>query len=75
MDQSNYDLALEFCQRALKEDNCLETAYRLSFRIYAAMGNQAAVVRQYQRCCEVLQRELNTEPSSQTQELYQGLLK
>jgi LuxR family transcriptional regulator, maltose regulon positive regulatory protein len=75
MEQANFDLALEYCQRALKEDNCLETAYRLSFRIYAAMGNRAAVVRQYQRCREVLLRELNAEPSSQTRELYQGLLK
>ena len=74
-DLSNYDLALDYCQRALKEDDCLETAYRLSFRIYAAMGNRAAVVRQYQRCCEVLQREINAEPSPQTQALYQDLLK
>lgn len=72
---ANYDLALEYCQRALDEDNCLEAAYRLSFRIYSAMGNRAAVVRQYQRCVEVLHREINTEPSPQTQTLYHDLLK
>jgi two-component SAPR family response regulator len=75
LDMANYDLALEFCNRALSVDNCLELAYRLSFRIYAAMGDRAAVVKQYSRCREVLLREINTEPSIQTQTLYQDLLK
>lgn len=72
---SNLDLALDFVQRALVEDSCLETAYRLSFQIYAAMGNRAAMVRQYQKCVEILQREVNAEPSPQTQALYNELLK
>ena len=72
---ANFNLALEFCQRALAIDNCLELAYRLSFRIYAAMGDRAAVVKQYSRCCEVLSREINTEPSLQTQSLYLELIK
>lgn len=72
---SNYELALEYVQRALDEDNCLEAAYRLSFRIYAAMGNRPALVRQYQKCCEVLQREINADPSPQTQALYLELIK
>jgi len=75
MGMGNYDLALDYCQRALNEDNCLEAAYRLSLKIYAAMGNRAALVRQYQRCVEVLQREINTDPSPQTQSLYQELVK
>lgn len=75
LDMANYSLALEYCQRALGVDDCLEIAYRLSFRIYAAMGDRVAVVRQYSRCCEVLLREINTEPSPQTQTLYQDLLK
>ena len=75
LEMANYGLALEYCQRALHVDNCLENAYRLSFKIYAAMGDRAAVVRQYNRCCEVLHREINTEPSPQTQTLYQDLLK
>jgi two-component SAPR family response regulator len=72
---SNYDLAQEYCQRLLNEDNLLEDAYRLALRIYAAMGNRAGLVRQYQRCVEVLEREINAPPSIQTQELYQGLLR
>jgi len=75
LDMADFNLALEFCQRALAIDNCLELAYRLSFRIYAAMGDRAAVVKQYSRCCEVLSREINTEPSLQTQSLYLELIK
>ena len=73
LEMANFDLALDYCNRALAADNCLELAYRLSFRIYAAMGDRAGVVKQYSRCCEVLQREINTEPSVQTQNLYQDL--
>ncbi len=72
LQMSNYELALDYIQRALDEDNCLEAAYRLSFRVYAAMGNRPAVVRQYQKCCEVLQREINATPSPQTQALLSG---
>ncbi len=75
LDKADFNLALEFCQRALAIDNCLELAYRLSFRIYAAMGDRAAVVKQYSRCCEVLSREINTKPSRQTQSLYLELIK
>jgi two-component SAPR family response regulator len=75
LDMGNFHLALEFCQRALAVDNCLELAYRLSFRIYAAMGDRAAVVKQYSRCCEVLLREINAKPSLQTEALYHDLLK
>lgn len=75
LDMADFTLALDFCQRALAVDSCLELAYRLSFRIYAAMGDRAAVVKQYTRCCEVLSREINTEPSIQTQSLYLELIK
>lgn len=75
LEMANHQMALEFCQRALAIDNCNELAYRLSFRIYAAMGDRAAVVKQYTRCVETLSREINTEPSLQTQVLYNDLLK
>ncbi|PKO09533.1 MAG: hypothetical protein CVU40_09535 [Chloroflexi bacterium HGW-Chloroflexi-2] len=75
LNQSNYDLALEYSQRAISEDNLLEDAYRLAMRIYAAMGNRAGLVQQYQRCVEVLEREINAPPSPQTHQLLEFLLK
>ncbi len=74
-DQSNYDLSLEYCQRAINEDILFEDAYRQAMRNYAAMGNRPAMVHQYQQCVEILEREINASPSRQTHELYESLLK
>lgn len=74
-DQSNYDLALDYCQRALNEDNLFEDAHRQAMRIFAAKGNRAAVVQQYQRCVETFEREINAPPSAQTHELFEQLKK
>ena len=75
LNQSNFDLALDYCQRAINEDNLLEDAYRLAMQIYASMGNRAAMALQYQRCVEVLDREINALPSPKTVELYEMLIK
>lgn len=75
LELANYELAHEYCQRLLNEDNLLEDAHRLALRIYAARGNRAGLVRQYQRCVETFEREINAEPSLQTQQLYHDLLK
>jgi LuxR family maltose regulon positive regulatory protein len=70
-----YGPALEYCQRALVEDACLEEAHRLAMRAHAALGNRAAVVRQFERCRQALQDEVNVPPSSQTIELYEMLIR
>ncbi len=66
--------ALDFSQRALEEDPCLEAAHRLAMRIHAAMGNRAAVARQYERCRQALLQEINALPSPQTQSLHDTLM-
>jgi len=73
--QSNYDLALDYCQRALNEDSLYEDAHRQAMRIFAAKGNRAALVQQYQRCVETFEREINATPSAQTHELFDLLKK
>lgn len=70
----NYEKALEFCQRALKEDSCQEDAHRISMRVYAAMGKRALVVRQYEMCRQALMSEVDAPPSYQTQSLYETLI-
>jgi two-component SAPR family response regulator len=66
--------ALNYCQRALKEDICNEEIYRSLMEIYADLGNKAAISKQYEICRRVLKSELNTRPSTQTVELYEKLL-
>jgi two-component SAPR family response regulator len=66
-------IALDYCQLALAEDLCLEEAYRLAMRAHAALGNRAAVVRQFEQCQQALLEEVNVPPSSQTVALYETL--
>lgn len=68
------DTALEWCQRVLVEDSCLEDAHRLAMRIYAATGNRVGVARQYSLCQRALQEEIAAPPSPQTEELYALLM-
>jgi DNA-binding SARP family transcriptional activator len=68
------DTALEWCQRLLYEDPCLEDAHRLAMSIYAATGNRAGVARQYSLCHKALQEEIAAPPSPQTEELYALLM-
>jgi DNA-binding SARP family transcriptional activator len=48
---------------------------RVAMRAHAAMGNLAAVVRQYELCVQALREEYGTRPSPQTVELYTALSK
>jgi DNA-binding SARP family transcriptional activator len=75
LEASEYRLALDYCQRALTEDSCLEEAHRLAMRAHAALGNRAAVVRQFESCQEALLNEVNFPPSSQTVTLYETLMR
>lgn len=67
--------SLEYCQLALNEDPCLEEAHRLAMRAHAAMGNRAAIVRQFKQCQQVLLEEVNVPPSTQTTALYETLIR
>jgi DNA-binding SARP family transcriptional activator len=71
--QGDYQATLEYCYRLLKDDNCLEEAYRLSMKANAQMGNQAQVIRQFELCCKALQKGVNAPPSVQTEQLYKSL--
>jgi LuxR family transcriptional regulator, maltose regulon positive regulatory protein len=74
LEQSDYSTALSYSQRALKEDTYLEEAHRLAMRAYGLVGNRAAVIRQYELCRQALMEELGTDPSDQTQILYENLI-
>lgn len=74
LEMGDYHTALEICHKTLKEDRCLEEAHRLAMQAYAALGNRAAVKRQYDECCWALRQEIDSEPSNQTQSLYKTLI-
>lgn len=68
------DRALDWCQRLLEEDPCLEDVHRLIMQIHAASGNRAGVVRQYELCQRSLEEEIAAPPSALTEELFASLM-
>jgi DNA-binding SARP family transcriptional activator len=64
---------LTVCHKLLVEDPCLEEAHRLVMEAYSRLGNQAALARQFERCCQVLKEEVHSPPSQQTRDLYEKL--
>ncbi|TLM99774.1 hypothetical protein FDZ73_21120, partial [bacterium] len=74
LEQHKFEQALTCSQRLILEDHS-EEAYRLSMQIFAAMGNRAGIARQYEQCRQVMEDEFGSEPSLQTQQLYQALIR
>jgi TolB-like protein/Tfp pilus assembly protein PilF len=64
------DAAIETAQRLLQLDQTREETHRLLMRLYAAAGQRAQALRQYQQCRETLQRELQAQPDIETERLY-----
>jgi LuxR family maltose regulon positive regulatory protein len=75
LETGEYELALEYCRRALVQDPSLEAAHCLAMRAHAAMGDRAAVARQFERCQQTLLAEINVPPSPQTEALYETLMR
>lgn len=74
LERKEYSAALESVQRVLEEEPCQEDAHRLAMRVYAALGNRAAIARQYAQCEQALLTEIDASPSPQTAHLYQTLM-
>lgn len=66
--------ALDYCQRALTRDDCLEEGHQLAMQIYAARKERAAVIRQYKRCQDNLRKGLGALISPETEEVYRQLM-
>ena len=75
VEQKEFTAALESTQRVLEIDPCHEDAHRLAMRTYAALGNRAAIARQYAQCEQALLTEIDAPPSPQTATLYQTLMR
>ncbi|MBV6393297.1 MAG: hypothetical protein KPEEDBHJ_02537 [Anaerolineales bacterium] len=50
-----------------------EESHRAIMRLYSAMGDRSAALTQYERCCELLRRELNVPPMPETEALYRKI--
>jgi LuxR family maltose regulon positive regulatory protein len=73
LEVNSNDKVLEYSQKMLALDPCLEEAHRLAMRAYAAKGDRAGLVRQFERCQKALQDEIDAPPSPQTVTLFNNL--
>ncbi len=71
--QGDYDAAIVYARRRLSLDLLHEPAHRSLMRLYAATGQQAAALRQYQRCVQVFEEELNVPPADETTVLFERI--
>jgi two-component SAPR family response regulator len=69
-----YHQAIAACERMLEVDPLLEQTHCDLMRLWHRLGNQAAVVRQYQTLTRLLTEELDTEPMPETRTLYTELV-
>ena len=68
--QNNLSEAISYARRRLNLDPLYEPTHRQLMRLYAASGQQAAALRQYQLCAQALEAELGLPPSEETTALY-----
>jgi DNA-binding SARP family transcriptional activator len=68
------EAALDHARRWLALDPLHEPAHRLLMRLYAAHGQRADALRQYQQCADLLDSELLTPPEDETTDLYNRIL-
>jgi DNA-binding SARP family transcriptional activator len=73
LQQSDIEKSLAICQRAVAHDPTYEPAYRKMMQIYYRVGDRAAILRTYQACQDILQKQLDMPPSIETEELYRTL--
>ncbi len=72
--QERFDECALHWQHTLLVDDCLEEAHYGLMRCYLRQGKRGLALRQYQRCRDTLQREMDILPGSAVQNLYQRLM-
>ncbi|MEJ2750777.1 MAG: BTAD domain-containing putative transcriptional regulator, partial [Anaerolineae bacterium] len=71
----NWTLCSAYYQRLLAADNCREDAHRGLMRVYYFQGQRHLALRQYHRCVEALQEELDVNPMPETVALHRQIQK
>jgi DNA-binding SARP family transcriptional activator len=72
--QGAHQAAIACAQRYLAADELAEDVHRQLIELYAASGDRAAAVHQFERCASILERELGVDPLPETQAAYRAVL-
>ena len=70
----DYPTAIRVIAPLLTRDPTDETAHRELMRLYALSGQRHEALRQYQRCVDALNDELDVSPDAATEALYAQIL-
>lgn len=73
-EQQDYCVAIRYAQQLLRINSLHEATYCSLMRLHALNSDRASALRIYQQCVDVLQRELDVEPSRTTREVYDRVL-
>ena len=71
--EAAYDSGIRYGQWALRIDPARERIHRQLMRLRARGGDRTGALRQYERCAEVLDRELNVQPTTATRRLHEQI--
>ena len=66
-------VAIQHAEQILEIEPYRETAYQELMRLHAAMGNRAEALRVFARCQNLLQSELGTTPSPETEGVWRAI--
>ncbi len=75
INQKDYREAIANSQKILEQDRCLEKVHRQLMLCYYRLGKRETALKQYLKCCTILREELQAEPSVETQQVYQMMLR
>src|SRR5579885_954901 len=70
-----WEIAREAAEEIIAREPYRESAYVLLMKSLAGAGNEGEAMRAYNRCCEVLDRELGTSPSRSTRDAFLALMR
>ena len=71
--QQNWEQAQIHAQRLLELEPTLETAHQSLMRILTQQGQRTVALQQFDRCCQMLQADLGTEPLAATIALFEQI--
>lgn len=67
---SEYQAAIQHCQRLLRLDPLDESVYILQMRLHSLNGDRSGVRQTFEQCVAVLRNELDADPDPMTQSAY-----
>ncbi|MFQ5604163.1 MAG: BTAD domain-containing putative transcriptional regulator [bacterium] len=69
------DTAIHLCEHILFKDNCREDIHRRLMWCFYRLGQRDKAIKQFRKCTEILESELEVSPTQTTLKLYEQIKK